>query len=80
MRDGCAAMKGDKIGCQAIIRRDFPKALFMHCSSHCLNLVVAHAAEVQSISNCIGTIKEVTNFIRASAKRMQSYLKKRLPI
>jgi Domain of unknown function (DUF4371)/hAT family C-terminal dimerisation region len=74
--DGCAAMKGDKMGCQAIIRREFPKALFMHCSSHCLNLVIAHAAEVQSISNCIGTIKEVTNFIRASAKRMHLFKEK----
>ena len=68
--DGCAAMKGYTNGAQAIIQRKYPKALYMHCSSHALNLVVCHTANVREISNCIGNIKEVTNFVKGSAKRM----------
>ena len=68
--DGCAAMKGDINGVQAIIQRKYPKALYMHYSSHTLYLVVCHAASVREISDCIGTIKEVTNFVKGSAERM----------
>ena len=52
-----AAMKGDLNGAQAIIQKKYRKALYVHCSSHTLNLVVCHAASVREISNCIGTIK-----------------------
>ena len=74
--DECAAMKGDINGAQAIIQRKYPEALYMHCSSHTLNLVVCHAAKVREISNCISTIKEVTNFVKASAKRMTLFKEK----
>ena len=42
---GCATMKGDINGAQAIILRKCPKALYMQCSSHTLNLVVCHAVK-----------------------------------
>lgn len=74
--DGCAAMKGYKSGAQAVINRRFPKALYMQCSSHTLNLVVAQSAKVQEISNCIGTIKDITHFLRGSAKRMSLFKEK----
>ena len=73
--DVCAAMKGDINGAQAIILRKFPKALYMHCSSNTLYLVVCHGENVPEISNCIGTIKEVTNFVKGSAKRMTLFKK-----
>lgn len=37
--DGCSTMSGKEGGVQAIVRRKYPKALFVHCSSHRLNLV-----------------------------------------
>ncbi|KAK4873347.1 hypothetical protein RN001_015376 [Aquatica leii] len=38
--DGAAVMKGAFNGVQAIIRKSFPRALFVHCSSHSLNLIL----------------------------------------
>ena len=40
--DGCKTMAGKDNGVQARIRRKFPKATFVHCSSHRLNLVVSY--------------------------------------
>ena len=73
--DGCQAMKGDINGAQAIIQRKYPNALYRHCSSNTLYLVVCHAANVREISNRIGTIKEVTNFVKGSARRMTLFKK-----
>ena len=36
--DGASVMSGRQNGVQALIRRDYPNALFVHCQSHCLNL------------------------------------------
>ncbi|KAJ8881132.1 hypothetical protein PR048_017605 [Dryococelus australis] len=38
--DGCSTMAGKEGGVQALIKNKFPKATFVHCSSHRLNLVV----------------------------------------
>ncbi|KAK4876497.1 hypothetical protein RN001_009003 [Aquatica leii] len=52
--DGAAVMKCAFNGVQAIIRKSFPRALFVHCSSHSLNLALCHSCNVPSIRNCIG--------------------------
>lgn len=67
--DGAAAMSGTFRGCQAIIRDEFPKALYTHCVSHCLNLCLNDASKVTAIKNTIGTIGEVCTFFRISAHR-----------
>ena len=38
--DGCSTMAGKENGVQARIKQDYPKAVFVHCASHRLNLVV----------------------------------------
>ncbi|XP_016658128.1 uncharacterized protein LOC107883140 [Acyrthosiphon pisum] len=38
--DGCSAISGIHNGVQAIIKNEFPKAVFVHCSSHRLNLAI----------------------------------------
>ena len=63
--DECAAINGNINGAQAIIQRKSPKGLYKHCSSHTLNLVVCPPAHEREISNCLGTIKKVTNLWRA---------------
>jgi hypothetical protein len=40
--DGTANMCGSYNGCQAIIARKQPLALFIHCGAHSANLVVQH--------------------------------------
>lgn len=60
--DGCSAMAGKDGGVQAIIRRDYPKAAFVHCASHRLNLVINDLNAVPGIRNTIGTIKAIIKF------------------
>ncbi|XP_060872800.1 52 kDa repressor of the inhibitor of the protein kinase-like [Metopolophium dirhodum] len=67
--DGAAVMSGQFRGVRTIISEKYPKAQFIHCSAHTLNLVLAHSCEIPMIRNCIGTIKTVINFFRQSALR-----------
>jgi hypothetical protein len=65
-------MKGYLGGCAALISKDCPSAIYVHCASHSLNLVLSDACKVAAIRNAIGTMKEMITFIRASEKRMDT--------
>lgn len=67
--DGASAMSGSFNGAQAVIRRQFPLALYVHCSAHSLNLAIADTCKVRALSNCLGTINSIGNFFRTSALR-----------
>jgi hypothetical protein len=67
--DGCSAMAGKEGGVQAKIRNMFPKAAFVHCSAHRLNLMVNDLNFVMEVRNAIGTIKAIIKFFRESTKR-----------
>ncbi len=58
--DGASIMAGEKSGVQRRIIDKHPKALYIHCSGHSLNLVIAQACEELSIRNCISIIKAIT--------------------
>jgi Domain of unknown function (DUF4371) len=49
--DGASCMSGSKNGVQAITMRDAPKVAYVHCNSHCLNLVIAHSSAITEINN-----------------------------
>jgi len=42
--DGAASMSSERVGLQARIRAEAPLAVYVHCSGHSLNLVIALAA------------------------------------
>ena len=67
--DGCSTMTGSVNGVQAQIRSLYPKAAFVHCASHRLNLVVNDLNAVVDVRNAIGTIKAVVKFFRESTLR-----------
>lgn len=67
--DGCSTMAGREAGVNRIIQKELPKALFFHCASHKLNLVINDLNEVSEIRNTIGIIKQTTNFFRESVLR-----------
>lgn len=67
--DGCSAMAGKEGGVQAHIRKKYKKALFFHCASHRLNLVVNDLNTVPEVRNTIGTIKDIITFFRESVLR-----------
>lgn len=67
--DGAAAMRGAFNGVQALISKEYPTAIYTHCLSHSLNLVLNDASKIQSIRNTVATIREVSTFLRASVRR-----------
>ena len=67
--DGCSAMAGKENGVLAKIGLIYPKAAFVHCSAHRLNLVVNDLNAVSTIRNAIGTIKSIITYFRESPKR-----------
>lgn len=67
--DGAASMSGHLNGVQAFIRQTVPKALYVHCSAHSLNLALLHSCKLPSIRNCLGTVSAVCAFVRASPQR-----------
>ena len=70
--DGCASVKGHINGVQAHVKRQYPTAIYIHCASHVLNLIVSKASNVADIANCVSTIKDITTFVRGSAKRLKA--------
>ncbi|KAG5864551.1 hypothetical protein JTB14_018773 [Gonioctena quinquepunctata] len=66
---GCSAMTGKDGGVQAILRNKYSRALYFHCSSHKLNVVVNDANKVPEIRNTIAAIKDTINFFMESTVR-----------
>ncbi|KAL4142023.1 hypothetical protein QTP88_004555 [Uroleucon formosanum] len=69
--DGASAMSGYLHGAQEYIKKDFPMALYVHCSANSLNLALANASSLPTIKNCISTIQTVGTFFRSSAQRSE---------
>ena len=67
--DRCSAMASDAVGAQAIIKRNSPKALWIHCSGHCLNLVIVNNCKLTAIRNMLDKLTETCLFFRDSSKR-----------
>ncbi|XP_025192119.1 zinc finger MYM-type protein 1-like [Melanaphis sacchari] len=67
--DGCATMAGKVGGVAKLIRNRYNKALYFHCASHRLNLVINDLNKIMIIRNTIGTIKEIIKFYRESTLR-----------
>ncbi|CAN7978385.1 unnamed protein product [Ixodes persulcatus] len=57
--DGAASMSGHLNGVQVIILETVPRALYVHCSAHSLNLALLHSCKLPSIRNCLGTMSSV---------------------
>ncbi|XP_050302787.1 uncharacterized protein LOC126740703 [Anthonomus grandis grandis] len=67
--DGCSTISGKEGGFQAILRKKYKKALFFHCSSHKLNLVINDLNALPEIRNTVGAIKDIFTFFRESVLR-----------
>ena len=57
--DGCSTMAVEVSGVQKRIRELYPKAYFMHCAYHRLNLVINDQNKVIQIRNAVGVIKTI---------------------
>ncbi|XP_065650253.1 zinc finger MYM-type protein 1-like [Hydra vulgaris] len=80
--DGVANMSSDNVGVQRKIKNESPKAVYVHCSGHCLNLVIARSCSLPNTRDTIAKLKNCCLFYLASPKRkslLQSIIMKALP-
>ena len=67
MYDNAAVMSGSISGVQTRLRERNPKAVFINCDNHSLNLAGVHAASVDpTIITFFGTVQEVYSFFSGS--------------
>ncbi|XP_011171898.1 zinc finger MYM-type protein 1-like [Solenopsis invicta] len=72
--DGASNVSGKISGLQTRIRKEEPRAVFVHCNAHRLNLVVQDAIEdITTARNFVGVIKDLITFIQDSPKRLAEY-------
>lgn len=64
-------MSGKHNGVQAIIKRDAPEALYVHCKAHCLNLAVVHACKEPTVRTMMAVVQECGFAFHYPAKAMQ---------
>ena len=69
--DGAGNMAGKYQGAAACIQRNHPKAIYVHCAAHILNLCIVAACNVQGIRNMQGTLDHIYLFFSLSPKREQ---------
>lgn len=63
-------MSGKFNGVAALIRKEYPNALHVHCNAHKLNLSFSNACNMQGIRNTMNTIETCYNFFN-TPKRQQ---------
>lgn len=73
--DGASNVSGRiTAGLQIRIREIEPRAVYVHCSVHCLNLSIQDSLEkIANVRNVIGIIKDCINFIPDSPKRLNEF-------
>ena len=67
--DGAGAMAGHTRGAAARILAKYPKAIYVHCAAHRLNLCVMKACSIQVVNNMMQTADSVSRFFNNSPKR-----------
>ncbi len=72
-------MAGKHKGAAKCVQITCPKAVYVHCAAHVLNLCVVAACKVQLVKNMMGTLDEICLFFSNSPKR-QSELAKQIAI
>ena len=69
--DGAANVRGYKSGLQTKLIEEEPRALFVHCAAHRLNLAVQdNLQEIQIVRDFIGVAQNLINFVKDSPKRL----------
>ena len=69
--DGASNMSSAVRGVQGIICASSPKAFYVHCNAHVLNLAIVKACNLPVIRNMASTITETANFFNYSPNRQR---------
>ena len=62
-------MSFNNFGVQKLIRNDAPLATYIHCSGHCLNLVISDCCRIPAVRNMLDKLKNCCKFFLHSPKR-----------
>ena len=62
--DGAAAMASERVGVVANIKQIAPRADYIHCVMHSLNLSATQTSKVLEIRNCLDVLKTMCNFFK----------------
>ena len=72
--DGAANMAGHLNGVAAKILAEEPKAIFVHCLAHSVNLCLQECGrQSKVIRDGLSLVNEICNFIRSSPKRLSLF-------
>ena len=77
--DGAGNMIGHTKGAQARILSHYPKAKYVHCKNHSLNLAIVHTCKQRIVSNMFTALREILYFLTSSPKRLQIYFDSSAP-
>lgn len=67
--DGASVMSGHRGGVQVVLRQTFPQAIYVHCNSHRLNLVLCSAAkESGHVSTFFDTVNQIHSFFTGAQR------------
>ncbi len=69
--DGASNMAGARSGVKSIVQKDAPKAMYIHCAAHRLNLAIMSACGIQAFKNAESYVGEIARFYRFSPKRQR---------
>ena len=67
--DGASNMSSGHVGVQARIREVAPLATYVHCSGHCLNLVISKSCLLPDVRNVVNQLHHCCQFFLNSPKR-----------
>ena len=71
--DGAGNMSGKTNDAAALISREYPLALYLHCASHCLNLAVVKSLGETNIRNMMGIVDKVWVFFSSHPKQQRKF-------
>ena len=72
--DGASSMRGKYSGLASRVKELEPRAIYIHCHAHLLNLAVQSSlSSIREIRNILGTVNSLYSFLEASAKRHERF-------
>ena len=60
---------GARSCCQAMIKQHAPRADYIHCAAHRLNLATVSACQIQAFRKCESFNAEIARYFKFSAKK-----------
>lgn len=68
--DGASAMSGKRAGLKTLLQNDNPKAVYVHCYAHTLNLAMNDVFKIEGrLESTLSVCNEICKLVKNSPKR-----------